>query len=234
MSCAYLGVTCKSGTTTTGHKTIAEMSNENMTSLFDTLNLLQAYEKAVNESLICSITDTKGIIMYVNKKFCDISKYSSAELLGQNHRIINSDFHSKDFFKNMWQTIGNGNIWHDEIKNKAKDKTYYWVDTVIVPIKNESKKTTHYLSLRTLITEKKKLEEKKARYVSSLETLLVMTANKVKKPISNCTKQLSFFDHGKPSSKKELKQIADDLKTSAIELDTFTKELDSFIRGIEK
>ena len=205
-----------------------------ISSLIDSLQLLQAYQRAIDENIISSITDTKGKIVYANNKFCEISKYSPAELVGQDHRITNSGHHPKIFFKTMWQTLGKGEVWHGEIKNRAKDGTHYWLDTVIVPIKDDKRINTNFLSVRTLITERKQVEEKKSRHVSALETLLVMTASKVKKPLSNCVKQLSLFDSEKPTCTKELKQIANNLKSSATELDGFTKELTTFIRDIEK
>jgi len=203
-----------------------------MTSLFNTLRLLKAYEKAINENIICSIRDTSGNIMYVNKKFCEASKYTYDELIGQNHGIVNSGHHPKTFFKILWQAIENGRVWHNEIMNRAKDDSVYWVDTVIVPIKDESCRITHYLSLLTLITERKNLEKKNKQYLSSLEVLLVMTANKVKKPLSTCLKQLNAFDPEKLTSKNDYKNIVDNLKLSAHELNSFTKELDIFIRSM--
>lgn len=202
--------------------------------LISSLKLLQAYELAIDENIISSITDTKGVIVYANSKFCEVSKYSSEELLGQTHRIINSGFHPKEFFDDMWRTIGSGNNWHGEIRNKSKDDTYYWVDTVIVPIKDEAGKNEYYLSLRTLITDRKRLENEKEQYLSSLETLLVMTSINIKKPLQNCLKQLDVFDIEKPSSKKDLKLIADSLKTSTAQLEIFSKELADFIRDIKK
>lgn len=121
---------------------------------------LYAIQKAVDSNIICSITDNKGTIVYVNKKFCEISKYAKDELLGQNHNIINSAHHPKAFFKDMWKTIGKGNAWHNEVKNKAKDGSFYWVDTVIMPVKSNDGKKLQYLSLRTDITEKKEQEIK--------------------------------------------------------------------------
>jgi len=202
--------------------------------LISTLKLLEAYELAIDQNIISSITDTKGVIEYANRKFCEVSKYSSEELLGKTHRIINSGFHPKEFFDDLWQTIGSGNTWHGEIKNKAKDDTYYWVDTIIVPIKDKQEKNQYYLSLRTVTTDRKKLEEVKEKYLSSLETLLVMTSNNIKKPLQNCLKLLDIFDIEKPSSKKDLKEIADSLKISTTQLEIFSEELSDFIRDIKK
>ncbi|MBC7382547.1 MAG: PAS domain S-box protein [Bacteroidia bacterium] len=206
----------------------------NTTGLFNTLQLLQAYEQAIDENIISSITDTFGTIVHANKKFCEISQYSVDEVIGQNHSIINSGYHTKTFFKNLWDTIENGKVWHNEIKNKAKDGTNYWVDTVIVPVKDQNGKNTHYLSLRTLITTRKQLEKNKENYVSSLEVLLVMTSNKVKKPLSDCLIQINKFDPKKSFAKSEFINILDNLKLSANELDNFTKELNLFIREMEK
>ncbi|HIK27101.1 MAG: PAS domain S-box protein [Oscillatoriaceae bacterium SKW80] len=114
---------------------------------------------ALDRSAIVAITDPQGKITHINDKFCEISKYSRQELIGQDHRILNSGYHSKDFFKEMWATIVSGKIWKGEIKNKAKDGSYYWVDTTIVPFLNNRGKPEQFLAIRYEITKRKQAEE---------------------------------------------------------------------------
>jgi PAS domain S-box-containing protein len=123
---------------------------------------------ALDESSIVAITDSRGTITYVNEQFIQISKYTKDELIGQDHRILNSGYHSAEFFKEMWRTIGSGKTWKGEICNRAKEGTTYWVDTTIVPFMNDKGKPYQYLAIRYEITERKRVEQELQKMMTTI------------------------------------------------------------------
>ncbi len=130
--------------------------------LRETLSSLRLQKYAIDEHAIVSIADRRGIITYVNKKFCSISQYSAEELIGRNHSILNSGYHEKKFFRELWATIARGNVWSGEILNCGKYGNMYWVQSTIVPHLDDAGRVQEYISIRTDITEQKNAEQRRA------------------------------------------------------------------------
>ncbi|MBK5463178.1 MULTISPECIES: PAS domain S-box protein [unclassified Peribacillus] len=142
---------------------------------------------AINQSSIVAITDEKGIIVDVNDKFSEVSGYKRSELIGHTHQLVNSGYHSKEFFDDMWKTIQNRKVWNGEIRNRAKDGSYYWVDTTIVPFYTVEGKPFQFLALRYDITERKQTEEMLHRQdkLAAVGQLAAGVAHEIRNPLTS-------------------------------------------------
>lgn len=148
---------------------LARSLDDMSASLRRALHDLEAQKAALDEHAIVSMADTEGNITYVNDKFCTISQHSREELLGRNHNIVNSAYHSRDFFKDLWQSISGGKVWAGELRNRAKDGSFYWVMTTIVPLKDYHGHIREYISIRTEITSLKETQHALMRNEKELE-----------------------------------------------------------------
>ncbi|MEO7192411.1 MAG: ATP-binding protein [Vicinamibacterales bacterium] len=149
-------------------------------------NELEQIRYALDQSAIVATTDVTGRIDYVNQKFCDISRYSRSELIGQDHRLLNSGLHPATFMRDLWRTIAQGHIWRGEIRNQAKDGTLYWVDTTIVPFLDDRGKPWQYMAIRYDITQRKEQEDR-LRDQAALATLgemAAVVAHEVRNPLA--------------------------------------------------
>ena len=128
--------------------------------LRETMRRLELQKQALDQFAIVTETDAEGRITYVNDQFCKISKYSREELMGKDHRdVVHSGYHSKEFWREMWETISGGKIWRADVKNRAKDGTTFWLDTTIVPLMGSDGKPEKYFALRIVVSDRKQMEE---------------------------------------------------------------------------
>jgi len=167
---------------------------------------------ALDEHAIVAITDPSGKITYVNDKFCAISKFSREELIGQDHRIINSKHHPKEFIRGLWTTIARGKVWRGEIKNRAKDGTFYWVDTTIVPFLNDNGKPYQYVVIRADVTERKRVEEEIIKLNQELEQRVAKRTSQ----LEAANKELEAFSYS----------VSHDLRAPVRHIDGFVGLLD--------
>lgn len=192
-------------------------------------NMLSDYMQAVSSATILSIADPTGVIVYVNENFLNISKYSKNELIGKKHNIIKSGYHPREFFENMWKTISAGEIWRGEVKNRAKDESYYWVDTFIIPFFNEKGDIDQYLSIRSDITQRK-LKEKEIETLyenlkvqnQKLREFSFINAHKVRGPLVSL---MGLVDMVKDKTFDNFDEVINKLNETTIILDRTIKEM---------
>jgi hypothetical protein len=151
--------------------TLAQKLRVSNTSLSKSLKELKDVTFALEHATVMIRTDPQGIITYTSEKFCSILKYDAEDLVGKSLEVLNSHYHSQQFFDDLWKTISRGDIWNDEIRNKAKDGSYVWLDTTIIPVYNEYNAIGQYIAIYTDLTEKFKhsISEQKIRTASVLE-----------------------------------------------------------------
>lgn len=160
------------GDTTLPHNTIAsaaDMQQRLSEQLADQSRELVWLKDTLDRTALVSITDANGVILHANPQFCAVSQYSVEELMGQTHKIVNSDHHTPEFWRNMWQTIQSGQIWRGDIKNRAKDGSEYWVRSVINPVFDEAGHIIKYVSIRQDITKKKRIEQELQQTKDAME-----------------------------------------------------------------
>jgi len=146
---------------------------------------LEQQKIALDKSAIVAFTDTKGNITYVNDRFCEISQYDREELMGENHRIINSGHHPPEFFRDLWRTIAKGKVWNGDIRNRTKGGSHYWVATTIVPYLNARGKPYQYVSIRFDITQQKRQELELKHRTKQLEDFCFIVSHNLRAPLSN-------------------------------------------------
>jgi two-component system sensor histidine kinase/response regulator len=154
-----LGAQMEVSTDTTEMQALGNALNLVSTRLYTQNHNLTNQMFALNQHAIVSMTDLNGTIIYANDRFCQISGYSQAELLGQNHRIVKSGFHPPEVFDELWHTITQGRVWHGEVKNRKRNGDFYWVFATIVPLTDVNGLPQQYIGIRTDITAIKALEQ---------------------------------------------------------------------------
>ena len=194
----------------------------------ESLRLLEEIRYALDQAAIVALTDQRGVITFVNDKFCEISGYAREELLGQDHRIINSGHHSKDFIRGLWRTIAQGQVWRGELRNRAKSGAIYWVDTTIVPLLNAEGKPRQYLAIRSDITQRKAMEQQLADQaaLAQLGEFAAVMAHEVRNPLAGVKGSLQVLQ-SRPATAPDDRRIIDAM---IARLDSLNAKVEDILR----
>ena len=213
---------------------------------------IQDFKTALDEHAIVAITDPTGKITYVNEKFCEISQYQNDELIGQDHRILNSGYHSKDFFKDLWTVIGSGKVWQGEIRNRRKDGAFYWVNTTIVPFLDEQGRPQQFIAIRADITEQKcneerlrKITDELERKNKELEAVIYAASHDLRSPLVNVQgfasviseqvdelRDLVLSGNGTSPTQAELDELGSEIKKSLGFVEAGAEKMDALLNGL--
>ena len=189
---------------------------------------LEDFRYALDQSAIVATTDVTGAIRYVNDKFCEISEYSREELIGQDHRIINSGHHPKEFIRTLWRTIASGKVWRGEICNRARSGRLYWVDTTIVPFLDDRGKPYQYVAIRYDISDRKLAEQKLVDQASlaRLGEMAAVVAHEVRNPLAGLRGALQILSQRLQDERSERAVILEMIKR----LDTLNDRVNDMLR----
>lgn len=194
----------------------------------DELTQLKNIQHASYKTNIVAITKADGTITYVNDKFCEVSEYSKKELLGANHRILNSGYHSKDFYKDLWKTIASGKTWNGVIKNQKKSGNNYWADTAITPFRDAKGDINQFISISTDISEQVNARQVLNKQNEMLKEYAFINSHHIREPLTNIMGVVELL---KNNEKLKDERFVYDLETSTGELDLIIKLLNNVIQG---
>ncbi|MCB0370170.1 MAG: PAS domain-containing sensor histidine kinase [Bdellovibrionales bacterium] len=194
-------------------------------------NYFEQLLQALNSSAIVGITDNKGKIIFANEKFCEASGYSMPELLGRDHRILNSGLHPKEFFQNMWTTVQSGKTWTGEIQNKKKNGELYWVQSTIAPIFDEKGEIINFVAIRFDITQMKKAQVNliESNRMASLGEMASGIAHEINNPLTIILGRLAIMK--KKIDKKEDTEV---LKNEVALVEKTVFRISNIVNGLRK